>query len=235
MRFAPLLLSGCIFVTTPGTNDPTTTPDECDTVIADLESELADLQSCEENSDCGLVLTGTSCGCTRDLVAREDGDRTAFDDLLEEASDLECGYGFDSVCDCPEAAGFRCDEGTCAWNYVSDYPHLPVCHADEGDAYTIDGASLDGGELVVDLEFSGGCASHQFTLCWPDQSFQESLPVQASFELFHDDGDDACDGLLTEERRFSLTPLIDAYEESYGSRTGEITINVGDEALSFTF
>ena len=44
----------------------------------------------------------------------------------------------------------------------------------------------------------------------------ESSPVQINALVTHDDGDDPCDALVTEERAFDLTPLAEAYEAAYG-------------------
>ena len=100
-------------VDTEGIDDPTT----CDEAEAALDIALDRIQSCTTDDQCGQVLTGTSCGCTRDLVARLDADTTRFYELLEFPGDLDCG-GFVSTCDCPPTDGFACVEGTCSWNYT---------------------------------------------------------------------------------------------------------------------
>lgn len=60
---------------------------------------------------------GTSCGCTRNLVACADADLSRFNELQESLAAAECS-GLISTCDCPPADGFACVEGRCAWNYV---------------------------------------------------------------------------------------------------------------------
>ena len=82
----------------------------CDEVMA----ELAEIRSCTNDDECGLVLEGTSCGCTRDLVARLDAPEDIFRTLSEAAPDCELG----STCDCPETDGFACVEGVCSWRYI---------------------------------------------------------------------------------------------------------------------
>ena len=220
------LLGSCI------TEEPERT---CDDVTTEFESERATIQQCDEDADCGQVLVGTSCGCTRDWVARNDADVHAFYALLDEASERECDLALTSTCDCPAAAGFLCQDGTCAWNYVDAYPYLPVCHTSDGDSFTVDSVAVEGDELVVSLGYSGGCEAHDFTLCWPDQTFMESHPVQVSLELFHDAHHDTCEAWITEERRFSLMPLQAAYAASYGSKVGTIVIHVAGTTASWTF
>lgn len=82
----------------------------CDDVMAELET----IQSCTADDECGQVIDGFSCGCTRDLVARLDAPLDIFLTLADEATD--CDFG--STCDCPETDGFACVDGTCAWRYV---------------------------------------------------------------------------------------------------------------------
>ncbi len=92
--------------------DPTTCTETYDALAAEQDS----IQACVSDAECGQVLTGTSCGCTRDLVARTDADATRFYELLDIQSDLECG-GFVSTCDCPPAFGYACVDDSCTWNF----------------------------------------------------------------------------------------------------------------------
>ena len=93
--------------------DPTT----CDEAENAVDLALERIQSCEADAECGQVLTGTSCGCTRDLVARTDADTTRIYELIDAQADLGCG-GFISTCDCPATDGFACVNNTCSWNYT---------------------------------------------------------------------------------------------------------------------
>ena len=99
---------------TPDTDLPTTCPD----LIAGVEAELVAIRSCDQPEDCGRAIPGTSCGCTRDLVARADADLARFEALMAEIGRQGCDFGFFSTCDCPPADGFTCVEGMCAWNYL---------------------------------------------------------------------------------------------------------------------
>lgn len=94
----------------------------CEELEAQRDAELASIQACSSAGECGADLQGTSCGCTRNLVARVDADLTRFNQIQESLAAAECG-GFISTCDCPPADGFACVEGHCTWNYV-DVPQL---------------------------------------------------------------------------------------------------------------
>jgi hypothetical protein len=154
---------------------------------------------------------------------------------MDEAQDQSCDLGLESVCDCPDTAGFVCRDNTCDWNYLDGYPYLPECYAANGDALTIGDVTIEGDELVVGVSYGGGCESHDVVLCWPDQTFAESNPVQAMLELFHDDHDDPCDAVIEEERRFSLVPLRQAWTDSYGSPHGSYVIVLGAATVTDTF
>lgn len=90
----------------------------CEDVQSDVQAELATIQACTIDAECGQVLEATSCGCTRDLVARNDADPSKFRALLSEEIDGELCVGLSSTCDCPIADGFACVGGACSWNYL---------------------------------------------------------------------------------------------------------------------
>ena len=92
--------------------------ESCDDFYPVFAAEVAAIRGCSLDSECGQVLKGTSCGCTRDWVARVDADPAEFYALVELAGELRCELPFISTCDCPAADGYRCDAGTCAWNYL---------------------------------------------------------------------------------------------------------------------
>lgn len=218
-----LLLSACV-LTHPG-------PETCDDLQAALDAESLAIRSCETAEDCGQVLTGTSCGCTRDLVARNDADTTAFYGLMDDMALAGCET-LGSVCDCPAADGYACDAGVCGWNYV-DAPLLPDCHASDGAPSRLQSASIAGDTLTAVLEVSGGCGEHDYQLCW-DGSFAESAPVQVDLEILHV-SDDLCDAILVETVDLDLTPLKIAWQRAYGGATGAIVVHLSDESLTYSF
>ena len=83
-----------------------------------FQAEVAAIRGCSDDAECGQVLEGTSCGCTRNWVARLDADTTDFWDLVDLAGELRCELPFVSTCDCPAADGYACVDGVCAWNYL---------------------------------------------------------------------------------------------------------------------
>jgi hypothetical protein len=94
------------------------------------------------------------------------------------------------------------------------------------DAVLLDSLSRDGELLSATVTFSGGCESHTIDLvAWG--GWMESFPVQVRALLAHDDRGDPCDGILTQEVMFDLSPLRQAYETAYGPGAGVILLNLG--------
>ncbi len=57
--------------------------------------------------------------------------------------------------------------------------------------------------------------------------------MQVNGLVTHDDGDDPCDAVLTEERVFDLRPLHDAYVDAYGpigSERPTVVLQLSDPA-----
>ncbi|MEZ7818572.1 MAG: hypothetical protein QMB25_04215 [Pseudomonadales bacterium] len=91
----------------------------CDALDLKVSKELGAIQACQTDSDCGQVLKGSSCGCTRNAVARIDADVTNYFKAKSVAADNACGGSFGiSICDCPQTKGFACVQNTCSWNYL---------------------------------------------------------------------------------------------------------------------
>ncbi|HEY8376300.1 MAG TPA: hypothetical protein VIK91_07415, partial [Nannocystis sp.] len=110
--------------TTSTTDAPDTTTtttgviENCAQWQAAFDAEVQEIRGCTDDAECGQVLKGTSCGCTRDWVARLDADPTEFWSLAELGNQLGCNVPFISPCDCPNAEGFACLGGICSWNYL---------------------------------------------------------------------------------------------------------------------
>ena len=109
------------------------------------------------------------------------------------------------------------------------------CRADEGDGLEFEeGSYIEGDELFLTVGYGGGCEEHEFTLCWPSQTFMESAPVQVGLEVLHNANNDMCDAYFFDPISFDLTPLREAYVDGYGGG-GTILVNVGGESLEYTF
>ncbi len=92
---------------------------QCDALETAFQSAHDEVRSCNEASECGTVISGFSCGCTRDWVGRLDTDPAILTDAAVAGVEGECGWAaWGGVCDCPEADGFDCIDNICTWNYI---------------------------------------------------------------------------------------------------------------------
>ncbi len=90
----------------------------CEDLLQAFNEELSHIAYCTDAAQCGLVLKRTSCGCTRDRVARSDADSAKFYDIIAMAKAKGCDNPpLNSICDCPPADGFACVDQRCSWNY----------------------------------------------------------------------------------------------------------------------
>ena len=112
---------------------------------------------------------------------------------------------------------------------------LPGCSSAAGDAFELVEASISGDRLATVVAYSGGCAEHDFTLCWPEPVFLESDPVQVNLEILHDGHGDACEAYPSESRDFDLAPLAAAWRAAYGAGSGELTIHLHGQTLAYRF
>ena len=91
----------------------------CDPVVAEWEKELAAVTACETAEDCAYPLPGTSCDCTfRNAIANQTADTEQLYYVLQLGDDLGCELVDKGECDCPDAVGYQCLEGQCAWEYA---------------------------------------------------------------------------------------------------------------------
>ena len=109
------------------------------------------------------------------------------------------------------------------------------CSADEGDPVDIGAVTVDGDLLSVDVAFGGGCEAHSFAICWPDQAFMESEPVQVGLEVWHDANGDGCEAYLHETLVTELSPLKQAWIDAYQQESGTILLNIGGQQVSYSF
>lgn len=93
---------------------------QCTALETAFDAAVQEVRGCSEASECGTVIPGYSCGCTRDWVGRLDADPAVLTDAAMAGTAGECGWAaWGSDCDCPEADGFDCVDEICTWNYVA--------------------------------------------------------------------------------------------------------------------
>jgi hypothetical protein len=207
----------------------------CDDARAALADELSSIQSCNSDDQCGQVLEGTSCGCTRDLVARVDANPTLVKSLLKAEVNGEPCIQNGSTCDCPAADGFACKSDRCTWNYTTQGP---ACDEKPPGRVCIRGVPVASGErLVVGSElalsvtpadgcYSSSCTRVDVATC-SVVADNGDFVVSANFCLADTSGSvngctDDCGGGGVAE--CSSTTVL---------TKGEHTLRVGDHSLTF--
>ena len=95
------------------------------------------------------------------------------------------------------------------------------------DRYVLNAATITGDRLTINVSYSGGCATHQFTLVASD-SFLESFPVQLRITLAHNAHNDLCRAWLTEDYHFDLTSIKTLYQQGYQQEAGTIILRLKD-------
>ncbi|HLV20413.1 MAG TPA: hypothetical protein VKZ49_06020 [Polyangiaceae bacterium] len=122
-----------------------------------------------------------------------------------------------------------CEDGQLACIERACTGPMPIFECPEDvvtDPIDIRRSHFEGDTLVLDVFYSGGCAEHEFGVCYRS-SFLESHPVQGSIELIHDARGDACEAGVERELRFDMTPLAQVYYDAYQTTGGAIQLDIG--------
>lgn len=113
---------------------------------------------------------------------------------------------------------------------------LPDCSSTEGHATTIERVvSTTEGTLDMVVSHSGGCETHEFSLCWPSGAFLEEVPVSANLELLHSGPPDPCEAWITTELALDVTPMAEAWRSAYGSEHGEMDLLIHGWSVRYSF
>lgn len=76
----------------------------------------------------------------------------------------------------------------------------------KSDFYTINSASIEGNELLLEIEYSGGCARHDFQFVG-SPALSKSLPPQRAVRLIHKNGGDQCESIVYQTIRVDISDL----------------------------
>lgn len=105
-----------------------------------------------------------------------------------------------------------------------------ITDADENwgnDEYALNDVTITGDTLKLNVSYSGGCRTHEFTLV-TSGSFLESSPVQLVISIAHNANDDPCEAYPTEDYHFDLSPIKTLYQEAYQQESGTIVLLLED-------
>jgi len=158
-------------------------------------------ESTNGGSTGGAGGAGTSC----EFLFQEFPDGTTFDNPS----------GCDGTCTCT-AGELDCqviEDGICA----DGVPVFPCPAGVQSDPVNVERAAFDSGSflvsdiLVLDVSYSGGCAVHDFGLCYgPGVEPSASGDfLEGDLRLIHDSHDDMCEAERNETLHFRLDPYAD--------------------------
>ena len=82
-----------------------------------------------------------------------------------------------------------------------------------GDKFVVEGARMEGNLLMVDIQYSGGCKKHEFSVIGSN-AIAKSLPPIRSILIKHNANEDHCRALIKQ------TLMIDAREFAYKKEEG---------------
>ena len=106
---------------------------------------------------------------------------------------------------------------------------LEVCDLQAEDDFSIDGISIEGDTLIVDVSYSGGCADHEWQICW-DGTTQDISPPEVSLHIGHNSNGDTCEGIRTESLEFDISSL-----QVPNPGVESLTVYVGSQSLSYVY
>ncbi|MCA9649345.1 MAG: hypothetical protein H6712_19875 [Myxococcales bacterium] len=115
----------------------------------------------------------------------------------------------------PDIAGVRIHAER---NHITLYTPMIREEFEPRDRFQIRGARFEGDQLVVEVEYGGGCQRHDFRVLW-NGAVRRSNPPQADFLLTHDGHADPCRMILHETLRIDmldLPPLVLTLRDGFG-------------------
>lgn len=97
-------------------------------------------------------------------------------------------------------------------------------HFRDTDPYEIDTMWMVQDTLHIKVQYGGGCEPHEFELM-SNGAYAKSMPPQMTLHLEHENNDDMCRGLITEELKFDLTPIRNPSTEKLIVRVNGLKID----------
>lgn len=126
------------------------------------------------------------------------------------------------ACTCTNGA-LTCTEEPCSELGVplvlcpKEDPNVPLSASQiRTDPVDVLSAALVGGSVTFEVGHGGGCARHDYALCFDPQS-RASYPEQFTVALIHDAHDDGCNAYVQKTLKFDLTKIAETHMR--GNRT----------------
>lgn len=99
------------------------------------------------------------------------------------------------------------------------------------DPITISGIKVQGNTLLIDVNYSGGCAEHEFSVVGSPM-IAKSLPPIRAIQLIHNGNGDQCKMMVMKTLEVDIKAL--AYQQESGSKIF-LTLDGWKERIEYTF
>lgn len=83
----------------------------------------------------------------------------------------------------------------------------------KSDSYKIISVEIERNFMIIEVTYSGGCETHEFSL-YGNEAITRSIPPNRSLQLVHKSNGDMCKALVTEKLKFSISILAQNYEKN---------------------
>lgn len=129
--------------------------------------------------------------------------RVAYQEYASGTTDIPIADGLNcGICTCRDGILDCMESDGCALG-----PPVFPCPTDwKTDAVTETLPFIAGDSLSLTVGHSGGCATHDYAMCY-EQGLGQSLPPYVWLHLIHDGHGDSCEAYITKPLTFDLRPL----------------------------
>lgn len=137
---------------------------------------------------------------------------------------------FSVSCANKKATGKESDPTPQAQKSMESHPKVQVVQGvtlEEGDAFSLQSAGVEGDVMTFVVSYSGGCEDHEFELL-NNGMIMKSMPPQSNLVLKHNGNGDKCRALITDTLHFDLSPL-------QGLANGTLILHINQSKDKFTY
>ncbi|HEY5956058.1 MAG TPA: hypothetical protein VIV60_05870, partial [Polyangiaceae bacterium] len=205
--------------------------------------------ACASNAECGALGSHFSCenGYCRgkQLPSGQGGagGSTTAEGGAGNSSGASCRVAYQDypsgtkdipIADGSSCGSCSCDNGTLNCTKLDTCPNgqpIVACPTSfQTDLVARESFPFIGGDsLSLTVQTGGGCATHEFKLCYDPEIF-DTQPPTMSLRLIHDAHGDSCDALLNKLLHFDLSPLGRYISGSSPNAGGVVGTNYGQYA-----
>ena len=95
----------------------------------------------------------------------------------------------------------------------------------KSDSFSISKVIINKDQLLIEVEYGGGCEDHEFTFYW-DGTFLKGNPQSVELMVIHDANNDSCEAQITETLKVDLSSIKKAYNKSSNKKANQLTVVV---------